>query len=149
VFIKEPLVILQQNNFLKVSYFSILLVASSNSLKYIIIIWTSIFPCYIWGSIDILAIIIHVACSFLSTWHCYSVITSLFASLTRTWGIEFSRTYNLLPWLRIILIFWYQSKKFGPVNLLASCVLHKDIFIFTHGNLSTYSCKDNKYWFHA
>ena len=57
----------------------------------------------------------------------------------------FSRTYNILSCLTTILIFWYQSKKFGLVNLLTLNMLCKDIFIFTHGNLSTYSRKDNNF----
>jgi len=51
--------------------------------------------------------------------------------------------------LRTILIFWYQSKKFGLVNLLASSMLYKNIFILLMVIYQPINIKDNEYWFHA
>jgi hypothetical protein len=59
-------------------------------------------------------------------------------------GIGFSRTYNLISYLRTIFTFQYESKKFGPFILLASNMLHRRI-ITPHGDLSIYSCKNSEF----
>jgi hypothetical protein len=58
--------------------------------------------------------------------------------------LDFQEHITFFPFLEL-LTFRYQSKKFGSVNLLASNILCNDIFIFIHGNLLTYLCKDNEY----
>jgi len=118
--------------------------ASNNFLKCIIIIWVSIFSCYVWSLSDMLDDITYITRLLSSIWHWYLVLTSLLMSLLITRWIWFSRTYNIF-FFRTILIFQYQSKKIGSINLLSSSMLCKDIFIFTHCNLLTYSSKDNKY----
>jgi hypothetical protein len=120
---------LQWNNFLEVSYLSILLVLSSYSLRCIIIVWTSIFSCCLWSSGDTLANITHAACSSSSTWHWCSFLTSSSTSSPGAFGIGFFRTLNLFFYLRTILTFQHQSKIFGPVNLLASSMLCRDMLL--------------------
>ena len=73
---------------------------------------------------DIQANIKHSACSSSSTF-----LTLSLASSAREFWIRFLRIYNLFSCLRTILKFRFQSKKFGPVNLLASSMLCRDMLL--------------------
>jgi hypothetical protein len=144
VFTEEPSIILQLNNFLEVSYLLVLLITSNNFLECIIIIWTSIFSCYVSCSSDMLASITHVACSLSSIWRWYPVITLLSSSLSRTWGIGFSKAYNFLSYLITILIFRPVQEVWLNQFISIKYVMYEYIYFYSW-YINLYIYKDNEY----